>query len=99
MQRNINKLSSNAIQDFLLRSNTGNIEKKVENGFSVISQDLFANLEDRKRVIAFLKSEGHDVFKRGTKEPRAIEITLSNTQWETVKAIDPAAAGVRSMFD
>ncbi len=91
----INKKSNQALEDFLIRSNTGHITKT--NGG--ISCELFAHLDDKKRAIAFIKSQGLDPFKRGTKEPEAIEAALATASWETIKEIDPATSGTRTMWD
>lgn len=95
MKRNINKHTSETIDAFLIASNTGHIEK-TEFG---TSQDLFAHIDDRKRVISYLKGNGLDPFKRGTKEPEAIAAVLKNAGWTTIKEISPDSAGVRSMWD
>lgn len=103
MKRNINKKASAAIDKFLLASDTGNI-KKVEYGAgsgitSMVEQNLFAHIADRKRVIAFLKRAELDVFARGTKMPARIDTALASASWLTIKEIDPDTAGVKSMWD
>ena len=95
MKKHINKATDKHIDSFLLRSETGHIRR--EGAF--LSYDLFAHLDDRKRVIAYLRGFNLDPFKRGTKEPQAIASALETAKWEQVKDIDPATAQVRSMWD
>lgn len=103
MKRNINKLASKSMDDFLIKSNTGNIKRcevKAGDGLhSMIEQNLFAHIADRKRVISFLKQADLDVFARGTKMPARIDEALKSADWMTIKVIDPDTAGVRSMWD
>ena len=104
MKRNINKKASAAIDTFLLASDTGNY-KKTENKMAdgtiwhATESNLFAHIDDRKRVISFLKAADLDVFARGTKMPARIETALASADWMTIKNINPDTAGVRSMWD
>lgn len=104
MKRNLNKKTRDLIEDFKIKSNTGHISRtefKHADGTTghSISCDLFADIDDTKRVIAFLRGKGFDPFKKGTKEPIAIEAALKDASWDTIKDIDPSTSGSRSMFD
>lgn len=104
MKTSINKLVSKEIDNFLVASNTGNIIDRVEKmsdgtTYTVRETNLFAHLDDTKRVIAYLRSCGLDPFKRGTKEPASIAKRLALASWDSMKDIDPATSGARSMWD
>lgn len=103
MTKTINRAATKAIDNFLIASNTGHISVKVEEmdgrKFNIVTSELFAHIDDTKRVISFLRSKGHDPFKRGTKEPAAIAATLSTASWDDMKNIDPKTSAARSMFD
>lgn len=104
MRTNINKLADKHIDAFLLAANTGNYWKEdctLSDGtkYSVLHSNLFAHIDDRKRVIAYLRSLDLDPFKRGTKMPALIASSLANVSWSTIKDFDPAMSGARSMWD
>lgn len=92
MRRNMNKLVSRMIDNFMIKSGSTTI-KKTEFGQEI---DLFANLEEKKKVIGYLTTNGFDPFKRGTKEPQRINQALEVADWAVVQTAAPMG---RSMWD
>lgn len=102
MRKNLNKQVSELMNKFLIRENTGSITVNpptiLKDGTEYHSTtcNLFKNIEERKLVLGWIVGKGLDPWKRGTKEPKLIEMVLDVSSWEQVKEAVPAG---RSMFD
>lgn len=100
MRKNINKLSAKHIDAFMEKfSKEVKFEdNELSNGtkYQTKSINLFAYLEEKKKVLGYLETKGVDVWKRGTKEPERVRVALETADWnETQQSVQ---RGI-SMFD
>jgi len=91
-QKYVNQIVSKAIESFLIKANTGSIQK-TEHG---TTSNLFQYIDEKKKVCGYLESKGLDAWARGTKEPARIIAELNNATWEQVQL---APERGKSMWD
>ena len=98
-RRNINKLSSEHLDNWA-RENTSGIFKTEKLGkadFETI--DIFGLVIIRKKLVAVLDARGLDVFKRGTKEPGKVKQALATITLEEVERTEESQRAKSPIFD
>lgn len=103
----MNKLVGKIIESFLIEAESKHVtvtKGKFNDGqeYQTVSVELIPYIEDRKLVVGYLKANGLDAFKRGTKEPRRIKEALESRPakelWDIIQG-EGIKAGFNPMFE